>query len=74
MLERVFDNLISNPIEYTPLGGSVTLAVLSGAVGVRTMISNSGPGIAEAEMSRIFEKFYQADRSRTQGVGGAGLG
>ena len=74
LLERVFYNLISNPIEYTPLGGSVTLAVLSGAAGVRTMISNSGPGIAEAETSRIFEKFYQADRSWTQGVGRAGLG
>lgn len=74
LMERVFDNLIGNAIKYTPRGGTVTLAVLPGAPGVRMMVSDTGPGIAAEDMPRIFERFYQADKSRTMGAGGAGLG
>lgn len=74
-LAQVFTNLVDNAIKFTPLGGKVTVTgeALDGAAWVQ--IADTGPGIAPADLERIFERFYQADRAR-QGGGqrGAGLG
>ena len=74
-LAQVFTNLLDNAIKHTPHGGSVKLwgEVESGWVSVH--IQDSGPGIPEGDLSRIFDRFYQVDQARTGGAGrGVGLG
>jgi two-component system, NarL family, sensor histidine kinase BarA len=81
-LQQILYNLLSNAVKFTPPGGSVTLATAqiqtqrSGQTipEVEISVADTGPGISEAEQSRIFEKFYQADRALTREAGGAGLG
>ena len=81
-LQQVLYNLLSNAIKFTPAGGRVTLSTATGSASregrgaeeVSVAVSDSGPGIAEADQPRIFEKFYQADRSLTKESQGTGLG
>ncbi|WP_043429396.1 MULTISPECIES: cell wall metabolism sensor histidine kinase WalK [unclassified Arthrobacter] len=78
-LRQVVGNLVGNALRYTPAGTPVELAV-----GVRTddagrrssviEVRDHGAGIPEDEASRIFERFYRADTSRTRETGGSGLG
>jgi signal transduction histidine kinase len=81
LLERVFDNLVRNGIQYNHEGGTVavTARVNPGAgewVADEVVIdvSDSGTGIPEAERERVFERFYRIDSSRSRRTGGAGLG
>lgn len=71
-IEQVLVNLIHNAIKFTPSGGHVRLSaeVLEKNVVVR--VSDTGFGIAEEDLPRIFERFYKTDRSRV--TGGTGLG
>jgi len=74
-LSQVFTNLLDNAIKFTPAGGVVTLSLdtLNGSAQVR--VSDTGAGIAPQDQKRVFERFFQADRSRRGGSGrGAGLG
>ncbi|HKU68942.1 MAG TPA: ATP-binding protein [Candidatus Baltobacteraceae bacterium] len=73
-LSQVFVNLIDNALRFTPDGGSVTvtLDVDDGYAVVR--VSDTGMGIPYKDLPFVFERFYVADRSRTRGVSGAGLG
>ncbi|MCD6304591.1 MAG: HAMP domain-containing protein [Planctomycetes bacterium] len=75
-LQQILYNLLSNAVKFTPAGGIVTLSTsLDAAAGeVAIAVSDTGPGIAEADQARIFEKFYQADRSLTRQSYGTGLG
>jgi two-component system, OmpR family, phosphate regulon sensor histidine kinase PhoR len=70
---HILDNLVDNAIKYSPSGGKIT--VRWGAVDNRVFIEveDTGHGIAEADLPRVFERFYRADRSR-QRTGGTGLG
>jgi signal transduction histidine kinase len=70
-IELVFANLIENALRHTPSGGRVVVRATETENGVRFEVSDSGPGIAEAERARVFEKFYRAPGSAG---GGAGLG
>lgn len=73
-LSQVFVNLIDNALRFTPSGGSVTvtLDVEDGHAIVR--VSDTGMGIPYKDLPFVFERFYVADRSRTRGASGAGLG
>lgn len=76
-LHDVFRNLVENAINYSPEGGTIEIA--SSRIGgtVLVTVSDRGPGIPEAELPRIFERFYRVDRSRTRDPrdpGGTGLG
>jgi len=78
-LDRVFLNLISNAINYTDKGGSVTVSfsIVSGDNGgkvVCIMIDDTGVGIPAESLSKIFERFYRVDSSRARHMGGFGLG
>ncbi|MFP3937432.1 MAG: ATP-binding protein [Phycisphaerae bacterium] len=81
-LQQILYNLLSNAIKFTPAGGEVTLSAQQhettrGGRRVREVsisVADTGPGIPEAEQQRIFEKFYQAERSLTRSSGGTGLG
>jgi signal transduction histidine kinase len=80
--QQILYNLLSNAIKFTPAGGSVTVSAAveaaqgegAGTKEVTIAVADTGPGIAEADQQRIFEKFYQSDRSLTKESAGAGLG
>lgn len=75
-LHEVFLNLIQNAIQYTPAGGSVTVSGRihpdSGMVGI--VVEDTGIGIPNADVPRIFERFYRVDKARSRASGGTGLG
>jgi signal transduction histidine kinase len=71
---RVVYNLVQNALRHTPPDGSVTLGAEELAEAVRIDVLDTGEGIAESDLPRIFERFYRGEKSRTRGPGGAGLG
>jgi two-component system OmpR family sensor kinase len=74
-LKQVLLNLMSNAIEYTPPGGTVTLGLACVDDWARVTVTDTGPGIPQEELPHIFERFYRVDRSRKRiERGGAGLG
>ncbi|WP_310720744.1 sensor histidine kinase [Streptomyces lydicus] len=74
-LLQVLRNLLDNALRYTPPGTpvSVTVRAPDGAR-VQLDVTDQGPGMAPGTASRIFERFYRGDASRTPGTGGTGLG
>jgi heavy metal sensor kinase len=73
-LQRLFTNLIDNAIKFTPSGGHVDLSLKRDGVFVRVFVRDTGIGIPEEELERIFERFYRVDKSRARESGGTGLG
>jgi len=76
-LRSAFGNLVSNAIRYTPDGGIVSLRwredAAEGGEG-RFEVQDTGIGIAAEHLSRLTERFYRVDKSRSRGTGGTGLG
>ena len=72
-LNQVFGNLVENALKHTPKGGVVAIGAESGRAFVEISVSDSGVGIPEEDLPRIFERFYQVDKSRSEGQG-TGLG
>lgn len=74
-LAQVFTNLVDNAIKFTPPGGVVTVSGHLEDENVSVKVEDGGPGISPAERERIFERFYQTDKSRRgDRERGAGLG
>ncbi len=73
-LDQILDNLVDNAIKYTPPGGSITLKTSQENGMVRFDIIDTGFGIAEKDLPRIFERFFRADRARDRQDPGTGLG
>ncbi len=80
-VHQILSNLIDNAIKYTPEGGSVTLTARhkpSPAPGVPAMVEiavrDSGVGIPQEDIPRLFERFYRVDKARSRELGGTGLG
>lgn len=73
LLNRAISNLINNAIEHTPEGGTVSLTFTNDGKNVRLEVCDSGVGIAENDLPHVFDRFYQADKSRSNGSN-AGLG
>lgn len=73
-LERLLLNLVDNAIAFTPAGGQVFVRVSQGEGSGRIEVRDTGIGIASADLPRLFERFYQADPSRSARGGGIGLG
>jgi two-component system cell cycle sensor histidine kinase PleC len=74
-VRQVTLNLLTNAIKFTPQGGQVTAKVgWTSAGGQYLAIKDTGPGIPEAQRTRIFEKFHQIDSSTTREHAGTGLG
>lgn len=75
-LEQALQNVAANAIRHTPDGGTVTLRAEPAGDRVRITVSDSGAGIPEEHLPRIFDRFYKADASRagTRIPSGSGLG
>lgn len=74
-IKRVLGNLLQNAIRHSPVGGHMLLEVtMEGETAIRISVTDQGEGIALEEQSRIFERFYRTDKSRSREKGGAGLG
>jgi two-component system sensor histidine kinase ResE len=73
-MEQVFTNLIDNAIRHTPEGGQITVRLEPVKQAIRIDISDSGTGIPEEDLPFIFERFYKADKARTRGSSGTGIG
>lgn len=73
-LQKVVFNLLSNAFKYTPEGGSVTLEVRHNSTQAVISVTDTGAGIPEEEIQKIFERFYQADNSSSFFRLGTGIG
>lgn len=73
-IERVIINIISNAIKYTPKNGKIDIRVISADKDIKIYVRDNGIGIPEADLNRLFERFYRVEKSRTSDTGGTGLG
>jgi two-component system, OmpR family, phosphate regulon sensor histidine kinase PhoR len=73
-ITQVITNFVSNAINYTPEGGSVSIHFDVGKKNVTTFVTDNGEGIPPNHLDRIFERFYRVDKSRSREKGGTGLG
>lgn len=72
--QRAVSNLVANALAHTPAGGSVAVSARAEAGGVVVEVADTGSGVAREHLPYLFDRFYRADRSRTAGEGGVGLG
>lgn len=73
-VQQMLMNLVANGINYTPEGGQVKIQLSSDEKQVKIVVSDTGIGIAEKDISRLFERFYRVDKGRSRATGGTGLG
>lgn len=73
LLRRVFQNLLSNALKYTPAGGDIRIVVTLSGSEVRVAVTDTGPGIAPEYHQRIFEKFGQVEDGHNRVGTGLGL-
>jgi signal transduction histidine kinase len=74
-LVQLFTNLLDNALKHTPAGGRVTVTASASGDQVVVAVADTGPGIPADELARVFERFYQVDKSRARTQApGVGLG
>jgi two-component system OmpR family sensor kinase len=73
-LRQVVDNLLANVRAHTPVDGAVRVRVARNGTDAVLEVADSGPGLDEEEMERVFERFHRGDPSRSRASGGVGLG
>jgi len=73
-LDRIFNNLVSNAIKYTPEGGRVSVALSLETGFARVEVSDTGIGIPEESLDHLYEEFYRAPNAKVQVKEGTGLG
>ncbi len=74
LLSQVWINLLNNAIKFTPQNGTIDVALRRLGDRIEFRIADSGVGISEEDQTRIFERFYKADKSRRRSTEGSGLG
>ncbi len=74
LINQVLINLLDNAVKYTPAGGTITIRCQNINNRVLTTVTDTGMGIPRENLSRIFERFYRVDKSRSRDQGGTGLG
>ncbi len=73
-LTQLFTNLLENNLRYTTSPGSLKLILYPTADTVHLAFEDSGPGVPEKAVERLFERLYRVDKSRSRAMGGSGLG
>lgn len=73
-IEQVLVNLISNSIKYGKYGGTTEIQFYDLDEQILIEVTDNGPGIEEADLPRLFERFFRVDKSRVRKMGGTGLG
>lgn len=73
-LEQMLTNLIDNAVKFNREGGSVTVSHTQTAASDTISVIDTGEGISNEHLQRIFERFYRTDRARSREIGGTGLG
>lgn len=71
---RLVRNLVDNAVKYTGEGGNVRIEAQAYGSGVKIMVADTGIGIPQGEVDRVFERFYRVDKARSRRMGGTGLG
>ena len=71
---RPKDNLLDNAVKFTPAGGKIQIKGAQEGRYIRVDVIDNGPGISSEHLSRVFERFWRADKARSQETGGTGLG
>lgn len=72
-IEQVIDNLVSNAVKYTS-EGTISLNYSREGDEVVVEVEDSGPGLSEEHLQRLFDRFYRTDKARSRDKGGTGLG
>jgi len=73
-LGQVFVNLLDNAVKFSPEKAQVVVSAFELPESVKVMVKDSGIGIPQEHLSRVFERFYRADKARSREMGGTGLG
>ncbi|MBR2305022.1 MAG: HAMP domain-containing histidine kinase, partial [Ruminococcus sp.] len=73
LMAQIWQNIINNAIKFTPVGGRIRVSLMRTDKSIEAEIWDSGPHIDKAAISKIFEKFYQGDKSRATEGNGLGL-
>ncbi len=74
LIQRVLENLVRNAIRFTPNGGEITLRIAERTEFVTVSVTDSGPGIPETEIPRIFDRFYRSEQGEEALSESSGLG
>lgn len=74
LIRQLLHNLMSNAVKFTPAAGRVTVSLEEEAAAARIIVRDTGAGIPEDQLDKIFERFHQVDASNTREYGGSGLG
>lgn len=74
ILDEMLYNLCDNAIKYNKSGGTVDIILTSSENGTQLIVHDTGIGIPVSEQTRVFERFYRVDKSRSKSAGGTGLG
>ena len=74
LIQRVLENLVRNAIRYTPTGGEVTISISERPKSVAVSVSDTGPGIPDEEIPRIFDRFYRSAQGDEALSDSSGLG
>ena len=73
-LGEVLQNLLDNAVQYTPPGGQIAVQARANGHDIVFTVTDTGIGIPESDLERIFERFYRVDTARSREAGGTGLG
>ncbi len=73
-VEQILTNLLDNAVKYTTAGGRIGVSTEEDGDFVRVRVRDTGIGIPEDDLARIFERFYRVDKARSRELGGTGLG
>ncbi|MBR5271711.1 MAG: ATP-binding protein, partial [Clostridia bacterium] len=73
-LDRVITNIVTNAIKYTRDGGSITIYTSKVYKDIQIKVADTGIGISEEQLPKIFDRFFRVDKARSRDKGGTGLG